>query len=138
MSNMDILYISTSVATVVLMQSARSITSSEAKASLGELLGSLATEGPVDITRNGRKVAILSAPAGQWGPVEANRLKELAMLYAAGKVAWREIASETGIAFGDLLVELARQNLRLPRVSPSKRPEQLAMFHGILRHAVRR
>jgi prevent-host-death family protein len=120
------------------MQTARSITSSEAKASLGELLGSLATEGPVEITRNGRKVAVLSAPAEQLKPVEANRLAELAMLYAAGKVAWREIASETGIAFGDLLVELARQNLRLPRVTPTKRPEQIAMFRTILRQAVRR
>jgi len=35
------------------MHPSRSITSSEAKASLGELLGSLTAEGPVEITRKG-------------------------------------------------------------------------------------
>jgi len=124
--------------TIVSMQPARSITSSEAKASLGELLSSLATEGPVEITRNGRKVAVLSAPTAGPSPVEANRLSELARLYAAGKVSWREIASEADVAFGDLLLELARQDLQLPRVTPSKRPEQLAMLQGILQRAVQR
>jgi antitoxin (DNA-binding transcriptional repressor) of toxin-antitoxin stability system len=120
------------------MNQARSITSSEAKASLGELLSSLATDGPVEITRNGRRVAVLSAPTAGVSPVEASRLAELARLYAAGKVTWREVSSEADIAFGDLLAELARQDLRLPRVMPSKRPEQLAMLHGIFERAVRR
>lgn len=116
----------------------RSVTSSQAKASLGELLASLATQGPVEITRNGRKVALLSAPEDQVVAFEANRLAELAQQYAAGNVAWREIAAQTGVAFGDLLVELANQNLQLPRVSPAKRPEQLELFHAILQQAVGR
>ncbi len=120
------------------MQPTRSITSSEAKASLGELLGSLATEGSVEITRNGRKVAVLSAPVQQESAVEASRMAELAGLYAAGKLAWREIAAETGVAFGDLLLELTRQNLQLPRVTPAKRPEQVALLGVILRRAARR
>jgi hypothetical protein len=65
------------------------------------------------------------------------RLPELARLYAAGKIAWREIASEADIAFGDLLVELGRQELQLPRVVAPKTPEQLAMFRGILERAAR-
>lgn len=117
------------------MKQARSITSSEAKASLGELLGSLTTDGPVEITRNGRKVAVLSAPAEQTIAVEAARLAELAALYANGKVTWRQIAAESGVTFGDLLVELAKQDLRLPRVTPAKRPEQVSMFNAILRRA---
>lgn len=120
------------------MNPSRSITSSEAKASLGELLGSLAAEGPVEITRNGRKVAVLSAPSEQTNALEATRLAELAALYAAGRVTWREIAAETGAAFGDLLGELARQNLQLPRVMPAKRPEQAALFDAVLRRAARR
>lgn len=120
------------------MNPVRSVTSSEAKASLNELLGSLTTEGPVEITRNGRKVAVLSAPPEQTNACEATRLAELAALYAAGKVTWRELAAETGAAFGDLLVELARQNLQLPRVMPAKRPEQVAMFDAILQQAARR
>ncbi len=120
------------------MYTARSITSSEAKASLGELLSSLATDGPVEITRNGRRVAVLSAPTAVLSPVAASRLAELAKLYAAGKITWREIASEADIAFGDLLLELAKQDLRLPQVMPSKRPQQLTMLHGIFERAVRR
>jgi len=120
------------------MNAARSITSSEAKASLGELLGSLAAEGPVVITRNGRKVAVLSAPAEQTNALEATRLAELSALYAAGRIAWREIAAETGASFGDLLSELARQNLQLPRVAPAKRSEQVAMLKAVLGHAVQR
>lgn len=119
------------------MNTPRSISSSDAKAGLGELLASLATEGPVDITRNGRKVAVLSAPVEPGRPVEASRLAALAALYAGGKVAWREISAETGVAFGDLLVELARQKLELPRVTPVKRPEQVALLNSVLRRAAR-
>jgi prevent-host-death family protein len=120
------------------MQPARTITSSEAKASLGELLASLASEGPVEITRNGRKVAVLSAPVERGATVAAARVAELAGLYAAGKVAWRDIAAETGIAFGDLLLALARQGLQLPRVTPAKRPEQVALFRAILQQSTNR
>ncbi len=120
------------------MQPTRSITSSEAKAGLGDLLGSLVAKGPVSITRNGRKIAVLSAPPGRETASEAYRLAELAAVYAAGKLAWREISAETGIAFGDLLAELGRQGLQLPRVTPEKRPEQVALFNAIMQHAARR
>jgi prevent-host-death family protein len=120
------------------MNTTRSVTSSDAKATLGELLASLETDGPVEITRNGRKVAVLSAPEGRDRPVEANRVAVLASLYAAGKVAWREISAETGVAYGELLAELARQNLLLPRVTPAKRPEQVALLDAIFRRAARR
>ncbi len=113
----------------------RSITSSDAKAALGDLLASLETEGPVEITRNGRKVAVLSAPEGRDRPVAANRVAVLASLYAAGKVAWREISAETGVAYGELLAELTRQHLLLPRVTPEKRPEQVALLDAIFRRA---
>jgi prevent-host-death family protein len=118
------------------MTTVRRLTSSEAKASLGEVLSTLSTEGPVEITRNGRLVAVLSPPER---PTNSNtrpdRLPELAALYAAGKVTWREIAAETGAAFGDLLLELAAQGLKLPRVNPEKTPEQIRLFKAILRKA---
>lgn len=118
------------------MTAVRRLTSSEAKANLGEVLGTLSTEGPVEITRNGRLVAVLSPPER---PSSSNarpdRLPELAALYAAGKVTWREIADETGAAFGDLLLELAEQGLQLPRVNPEKTPEQKRLFKAILRKA---
>jgi len=110
------------------MQPPRSLTSSQAKASLGELLTTLATNGPVDITRNGRQVAVLSASGHRQSALERSRVAELAELYAAGRITWKEIAAETGVAFGDLLDALAKQNLRLPRVTPAKSPEQVALL----------
>jgi len=110
------------------MQPPRSVTSSQAKAGLGELLSSLPTDGPVEITRSGRQVAVLFESVHRQTAHERFRLAALAASYAAGKVAWKEIAAETGVAFGDLLTELARQNLRLPRVTPEKRPEQAALL----------
>lgn len=116
------------------MIGARTLTSSEAKANLGEVLGSLSTEGPVEITRNGRLVAVLSAPEAP-PSVHPDRLAQLAPLYAAGRVTWREIADETRASFGELLLELARQGLQLPRVNPAKTSQQMRLFKSILQNA---
>jgi prevent-host-death family protein len=120
------------------MTQPRALTSSEAKAKLGHVLGSLVSEGPVEITRNGRLVAVISAPPQQTRAPDAGRLATLAELYSAGKVAWRQIADETGASFGDVLLELAKRDLPLPRVTAEKRPEQLAYFKDVLRRASRR
>lgn len=135
------LSILSSVDTIGKMGPIRTITSTDAKASLGELLGTLAIKGPVSITRNGRVVAVLSEPVrldppGPLEPLkplgETHRLAELAVAYAGGKVSWREIASVTGAAFGDLLAELSRQRLQLPRVNPAKTPERTALLMAAL------
>ena len=57
----------------------------------------------------------------------------LATLYAAGKVTWRDIATETGAAFGDLLLELGKQGLELPQVRPERTPAQERLFRSMLR-----
>ena len=85
-----------------------------------------------------RLVAVISAPPQQPRAPEAGRLATLAALYSAGKVSWRQIADETGASFGDVLLELAKQDLPLPRVTAEKRPEQLAYFKNVLRQASRR
>ena len=113
--------------------SARTFTSSEAKANLGEVLGTLASDGPVEITRNGRLVAIISAPLQSGPGGDTSRLPALATLYAAGKVTWRDIATETGAAFGDLLLELGKQGLELPQVRPERTPAQERLFRSMLR-----
>lgn len=120
---------------VASMGNMRTLTASEAKANLGEVLASLGTEGPVEITRNGRSVAVISAAMAHQAEQEPPRLAELARLYAAGKVTWRQIADETGVAFGELLEELGRQNLRLPRVVPQKAPAQARLFEQMLQRA---
>jgi antitoxin (DNA-binding transcriptional repressor) of toxin-antitoxin stability system len=115
--------------------SARTLTSSEAKANLGEVLGTLTSDGPVEITRNGHPVAVISAPLQPGPGVGTSRLPALATLYAAGKVTWRDIANETGIAFGDLLLELGRQGLELPQVRAERTPAQERLFRSMLRKA---
>ncbi len=119
------------------MKHTRTITSSEAKGSLGEVLNSLISEGPVEITRNGRLVAVISAPPTQKPAYAADRLATLVAQYAAGKVTWRQIADETDASFGDVLLELAKQNLELPLVCAEKRPEQLSLFNAVLKRAAR-
>jgi len=120
------------------MSQQRTLTSSEAKGSLGHVLGTLVSDGPVEITRNGRLVAVISAPPQQTRAPDAGRLATLAAQYSAGKVAWRQIADETGASFGELLLELAQRDLPLPQVTAEKRPQQLAYFKAVLRQASRR
>ena len=119
------------------MEHLRSISSSDAKASLGEVLGSLAMEGPIEITRNGRPVAILSAPAFSGRQINPSKLADLARLYASGVISWAKVSEETGAAFGELLMELGRQGLSLPVVKAPKRPAQAALFHESLRREAR-
>ena len=69
------------------MDAHRTITASNAKANLGAVLGSLALNGPVKITRNGRLVGVLTAPtmpaaAPQDGSANQS-LDALAVLYAS-------------------------------------------------------
>ena len=119
------------------MSATRSITSSAAREHLGEILGSLATDGSVQITRNGRPVGVLSMPAVSAKPTSKSRLAELASKYSSGSVAWHKISDETGASYGELLLELARQELPLPRINAQKRPEQMAIFDNALRRAAR-
>ena len=114
------------------MEHFRSITSSEVKATFGEVLGSLAVEGPVEITRNGRPVAFLAAPSADLRPANRHRLVELAKLYSDGAVSWRKLEEDTGASFGELLLELGRQALSLPKATAAKRAAQAALFHEAL------
>jgi len=108
----------------------RTISASNAKTHLGEVLESLPREGPITITRNGHKVATLSPFKDSTTP--AKHLDLLARLFAQGSITSRQACDEAGVAFGDLLVEMARQGLQLPRVSAQKRPEQAALLDAAL------
>jgi hypothetical protein len=55
--------------------------------------------------------------------------------YAGGTMNWRELSCATGRAFGEVLVELGRRNLALPRVSPKRTPGQDSLLERALRGA---
>src|ERR1700760_260710 len=84
------------------------VTATDAKTNLGELLGSLAG-GPVEITRNGRPVAILRAPESPNRPpvTDPARIAQLVRNYAAGAIGRRDLQEQTGLAFGEILERLA-------------------------------
>lgn len=117
------------------METYRSISVSKARAALGVLLDSLASEGPVEITRNGRVIAIIAAPRAVPQPNTMARLPALARSYAAGEITWRQVQEESDASFGDLLVELSAQGLQLPRARAEKNPRQAALLDEILSRA---
>ena len=115
---------------VHMQHAVRTISSSEAKANLGDVLSSLGTHGPVEITRNGKPVGLLTLPPAH--AVDRSRIAALAMAYSKGLISWPQIAEETGASYGELLIELGLKHLHIPQVTPKNRPEQIAVFHRIL------
>jgi len=113
----------------------RTMTSSDAKTNFGEVLSSLNSAGPVEITRNGKSVALLTLPPAQ--TIDSARLAALALAYAQGRVSWPQIAEETGAGFGELLLALGLQKLSLPKVVAKKRPEQAALLNQMFDAAAR-
>lgn len=108
----------------------RSISSTQARARFGALLESLASDGPITITRHGRTIGVLSAKATR-APTN-RRLTQLARLYSMGDLTWRDIHRETELDFGSLLVELGLQHLPLPRNTADKSAAQLELFQQAL------
>jgi len=113
-----------------MQHSIRSISSSDAKANLGDVLSSLNTQGPIEITRNGKTVGLLTLPPAQ--AVDRGRIAALAIAYSMGHISWPQISEETGASYGELLIELGLKNLQIPKVTSKKRPEQIAIFNHIL------
>lgn len=113
-----------------MQHSVRTISSSDAKANLGDVLSSLNTHGPIEITRNGKSVGLLTLPLAP--TVDQSRIAALAIAYSKGLISWAQIAEETGASYGDLLVALGLNNLQIPKVTPKNRPEQIAFFHQLL------
>lgn len=60
----------------------RTISLSDEKANLGDVLSSLNTHGPIEITRNGKVFGFLTLPPAQ--TVDRSRIAALAILYSKG------------------------------------------------------
>lgn len=61
-------------------------------------------------------------------------LDEALTEYSAGKISRHELESRTGLWFGDVLLEMAKRNLQLPRFNPFERysPQQKAIYAQLL------
>lgn len=78
------------------------------------------------------KQAKLRPNPGWFRPRTAD-LPALARAYAAGRMTWRQFAARVNDPwFGDLLLELGRQGLQLPRFVAAKTPAQQATFDAVL------
>ena len=72
-------------------------------------------------------------PDPDLGARKRHQLDQPLALYSEGALSWRELSDSTGLAYGEVLVELGKRKLALPRVSPERRPEQDALFERALR-----
>ena len=113
-----------------MQRSMRTISSSYARSNFGYILSSLYTHGPLEITRNGKPVGLLTLPPEQ--TVDRSRIAALAIAYSKGLISWQQISEETRASYGDLLLELGLNNLQIPTVTHKKTPAQVAVFHRIL------
>ncbi|WP_198161345.1 hypothetical protein [Variovorax sp. WDL1] len=62
-----------------------------------------------------------------------SQLDLLLAQYAGGTMTSRELSCATGLAFGEILVELGKRNLALPRVSAERTPAQDSLLERALR-----
>jgi hypothetical protein len=69
--------------------------------------------------------------------IDPDRLSTLAIAYSKGLVSWPQIAEETNVGFGELLVALGKGNLSLPKVQAKNNPEQIKLLNDILDVALR-
>ena len=111
----------------------REMTSTEAKVNFGEVLESI-VDGPVVITRNGRKVAtIISTP--DRAPRNSRSTEPLLKLYAAGRLGRADLEEETGLHFGEIILAMRVAGLTLPRVRTLDRlnAAQRALYDQVFR-----
>jgi hypothetical protein len=64
-----------------------------------------------------------------------SQLDLLLAQYAGGTLTSRELWCATGLAFGEILLELGKRGLALPRVSPKRPPAQDSFLERALRGA---
>ena len=72
---------------------------------------------------------------GASGPQSVLALDLLLARYAGGNLTSRELSCAAGLAFGQILVELGKRYLALPRVSPQRTAAQDSVLERALRGA---
>lgn len=111
----------------------KTITSTEAKASLGDVFAHINQTGAIQVTTHGRIVAII-APPRQESSSKSNveLLARMALAYSEGKMSWSEIKDTLDISYGELLDSLRVQGLKIPQFSAKKTAGQSALFQKAL------
>ena len=111
----------------------KTISATEAKNKFGSLMSAISA-GPIAITKNGKVAAYLTPSQNDEGhPLNVEQLDELLNSYASGKITRRNVEEASGLWFSDILEELGRRGLELPRVDTRVHlnDKQLALFNAI-------
>ena len=110
----------------------KTISATDAKNKFGDLMNMISA-GPIAITKNNKVVAFLMpSPQGQAQPAETYLDKILAE-YSTGVVSRKKLEEATGLWFGEILAEMAKRGLALPKVNTAQKfnEKQAALFNQI-------
>ena len=108
----------------------KTITSTEAKASLRDVFAHLNQTGAIQVTTRGRIVAVITPPRQESSSKNnVELLSRMALSYSEGKTSWSEIRDILEISYGELLDSLRIQGLKIPRFVAKKTDEQCALFN---------
>jgi len=111
----------------------KTISATDAKNKFGSLMNAISA-GPIAITKNGKIAAYLTPSQNDEAhPLTEEQLDEILSSYASGKISRRNVEEATGLWFTDILAELGRRGLQLPRVDTRVHlnDKQLALYNAI-------
>lgn len=111
----------------------KTISATDAKNKFGSLMSSISA-GPIAITKNGKIAAYLTPSQNDEDhSLTEAQLDEILNSYTSGKIARRSVEEATGLWFSDILEELGRRSLHLPKVDTRVHlnDKQLALYNTI-------
>lgn len=111
----------------------KTISATDAKNKFGDLMSAISA-GPIAITKNGKVAAYLTpSQHAEAHTLSDDQLATVMTSYAAGKITRKMVEETTGMWFGDILAELGRRGLSLPRVDTRTHynAKQAALFKTI-------
>ncbi len=113
----------------------KTISATDAKNKFGSLMSAISA-GPIAITKNGKIAAYLTPSQNDEDhSLTKEQLDEIINYYASGKISRQNVEEATGFWFSDILDELGRRSLQLPKVDTRVHlnDKQLALYNAIFR-----
>ena len=110
----------------------KTISATDAKNRFGDLMNMISS-GSVAITKNNKVVAILTPAAQERAQPADTYLNKILAEYSAGVVSRKRVEEATGLWFGEILAEMAKRKLALPKVNSALKfnAEQSVLFDRI-------